>query len=268
MKLHYTPLLVTALLSLGGHAQTLNVGNFGLQPGMSFTFHRSNDLFPPGPAVADQTWDFSGLSILATWERTSLAPASAPNAASFPGATVATSADDNATIFDFFSISSSGWELRGRASEMGVITLFDQPKRVYALPLSYNTSWTGSFTSSTGIIVDGTPSGEADGHGTLVMPYGPVTNVLRERTEENSTNTIPDYATAEISITTYHFIKPGVHWPIATCSTTTVAYDGGNPMRPRRRSSGWPKSRWASPPSSATPSAWTCSPTPPLNRPW
>ena len=216
MNVHYPSLLFAALLSLGSTAQTLDQSNFAAQPGMTFSFNRSAYV-APGPAGAGQNWNFSGLSTEDAGTISWVSPASTGQSGSFSGATVASGESD---MYVFYSINSNGWDMLGFYSpEVGAMP-YQDPERMFAFPLSYNSSWTDNYSASYSymgipVTVTGSISGQADAYGTLVMPYGTVTNVLRVRTVDTGSEEMMGFGT-EHTFTAYHFIKPGVHSPILT----------------------------------------------------
>lgn len=218
MKKRYAQLAIAALLPVGdAMAQTLNQANNAPSVGLSITNYQAGYI-DPGSAGAGQTWDLSGLDTGPEVSLTYVTPASTGQASSFPGATIA--ASDGQGNYGFYVVNSNGQEIAGvySATAMSAIP-YQNTSKFLTYPCSYNTSWTDNFSSNytiSGISFtrSGTITGTADGFGTLLMPYGTVTNVLRVRTVEDYTD-VSAVATIEYEFTNYYYYKPGTATPIA-----------------------------------------------------
>lgn len=205
--------------------QTLNNGNLSPVVGEVFTTNLATYL-APGSAGASQTWNFAALDILSSSSITYVTPASTGQGASFPGSNVA--ANIGQGNFGFYQTSAAGWDIAGvYSSSLQAPIIYQNPERVLSYPCSYNSTWTDQFSadfSSGGIPIlrAGSITGTADGFGTLVLPTGTVTNVLRVRTVEDYTDELTDIGTIAYDFTTYNWYKPGVHNPLLTVSEQTT----------------------------------------------
>lgn len=229
MKALDTGLLVPFLL-LGLHAQGQTLDHAGVSPqvGSSFTINQA-DHSAPGSGGAGQTWNFATLGVNSAATSTYVAPASTPYAASFPGATLAM--DAGGGNFAYYQASSAGQDLHGLYSgTLGTNMTYQNPQRTLSYPCSYNSTWNDAFSSTftamgLNCTRSGTITGLADGHGTLVMPYGTMTNILRVRTVEDYSDDLGGAGTIDYDFTTYYYYKPGVRVPLLVIyeQTSTIA---------------------------------------------
>jgi hypothetical protein len=139
----------------------------------------------PGPAGANQTWDFSSLSGTATpYGYVSLA--ASQDQASFPNANLV---EGVSGAENYFKKNATEFSIEGQFVVNSVRSIFTDSKEFYVLPITYNDVFNETFSGSIENIAqgqtftaDGTVQITADGHGTLILPYGTVTDVLRIRT--------------------------------------------------------------------------------------
>ncbi len=155
----------------------------------------------PGPAGANQSWDFSGrLTAEATFTNRIVDPAETTNAADFPDATLAFTQDSD--LVTYAQVTNEGlFTLGGSAlvpgTEMVASAVFDPPQQLFAAPSTFGTTFTNEFgfrlaidgtfinplADSVEIRERGTTSAEIDGWGTVKLPDGEY-EVLRQRVEE------------------------------------------------------------------------------------
>ena len=217
MRTTLTLIPVLSMVSLPLAAQTLNNGNTSAVVGETFTMHEANYM-PPGPAGASQTWNFASLNTGAAQALGYVTPASTGHSSGVPGANLAADVGSDNSAFD--QTSANGWDLLGVYSSTGTVTMFySNSERTLSYPLSYNDTWSDTFASnftSNGFPVAraGSCNGIADGYGTLVMPYGTVTNVLRVKFDEDYSDDIGGFGTVDYDFTSYSWIKPGTHNPL------------------------------------------------------
>lgn len=152
------------------------------------------DIGSPG---GGNNWDFSGLSGSEVFILTSVDPASSPYIGEFPGATITTYAEqdiegDLSQIW-FYSNLNNGLNDMGNAvvidsTQGNVITTKNNPAALeFQLPLTYNSNWTQSYTST--LYLNGTPfinnnfslSTVVDAYGIMTLPGGSSYEALRVR---------------------------------------------------------------------------------------
>lgn len=194
-------------------AQTLDNGNTSPIPGDAFQMNQV-PYVAPGSAGANQTWNFTSLPAGTAVNIIMVTPASTGHGASFPGSTVA--GDAGGGNYIFYTGSATGFEGRGfYSATLGSSVVYQDPERLFAYPCGYNTTWTDNFSANftsfgTPVQRSGSITGIADGFGTLLMPYGPVTNVLRVKLVEDYSDVLTGIGTIEYDFTTYNFMKPGI----------------------------------------------------------
>ena len=237
MDAHYFLTLSTLLASSAiANGQTLNNGSSSPTVGETFTQYQDGYM-APGTTGTGQIWDFSSLSQGTIMTSTYVTPASTGLAATFPGANLAS--DDGAGNYGYYATSSGGFDIVGvYAGSVSVSIPYQNPERILTYPCSYGTSWNdnlGSNFSSLGTPVTRTGSitGIADGAGTLIMPFGTVTNVLRVKTIEDFSDDVDGLYTVDYLFTNYLFYKPGIHLPILSVYdqiTTTAGSPSTNQL--------------------------------------
>lgn len=200
-------------------AQTLTNETYSALPGDVFPTNTTT-YQDPGPTGANQTWNFSSLGSTGQANLSYVTPASTGQAASYPGSTAAL--DAGAGNFVFYAGTPTGWELRGiYSSALGNAIVYSDPERQIPYPFSYNTAWSDDFSANfssfgTPVARSGSITGLADGFGTLVMPYGTVTNVLRVTVVEDYTDVLTGLGNIEYDFTSVNWFKPGTRAPLLT----------------------------------------------------
>ncbi|MCC6841252.1 MAG: T9SS type A sorting domain-containing protein [Flavobacteriales bacterium] len=222
MTIRYTATIPMFLIGICTTAQTLDQGNNGPVVGDEFIQHQS-DYMDPGPAGAGQTWNFAALQTDETLTTTGVMPTAAPNGAAFTGATVAFDAGGGAYLF--LKNSVTGLENVG-AYALSISLVYQDPEQIMKYPCALNTTWTDSWSSnftSGGFPVarSGTSTGLADGSGTLITPYGTISNVLRVKLHQVYTDNIGGLMTVNYDAVNYYYYKPGVHMALVQLSNLT-----------------------------------------------
>lgn len=217
MKARYTVFLPCLLSGLGLLAQpTLNASDMVPTAGSIWAYNSGPHQDQGAPGI-DQTWDFSALTYTEQISFLFVAPSSTPNASDFPGATVVQEVNAPSGIYNYVLFSSDGAYALGNDLSGFGYNHFSDPRQGIKFPLTYNDTWSDPFAGdmmtigSTGTFY-GTIEGTADGYGTLVLPYGTFTNVLRVHTFMSTTTTIltPQMLTSTATTDAYLFLKPGL----------------------------------------------------------
>jgi len=136
----------------------------------------------PGQGGANVTWNFSNITVKPDQHQNNwVDPKSTPHAASFAEATHCEQSD---TVYSYFVLEKGRWTRLGEESQAFQSGRWADPLDVAKVPWSYNESYSDvarhSFTTN-GVPVKrgGTISGKYDGYGTLILPKGTFSNVLR-----------------------------------------------------------------------------------------
>lgn len=233
MKHRYPALLSLSLVAIAPtRAQTLDHASTSPQVGETFVVHQS-DYMAPGNGGAAQTWNFASLASNGTLATAYISPASTPYAASFPTATLAIDAGEG--NYGYFATTSAGMDILGvYSSTLGTAVSYSDPERILSYPCAYNTTWNDPFYSSFNAlgfpcVRSGNITGLADGYGTLNLPFGTVSNVLRVRTVEDYSDDLGIAGTIDYDFTTYYYYKPGIHAALLQISDQTTAIAGQAP---------------------------------------
>lgn len=113
--------------------------------------------FGPGPDGMDQSWDFIGFDQDETLFTSSVDPATAPGASTFPDADIAL---ETGGLYSFAIINEDGlFGIGGITEQEGVLfsANFDPPQQLLANPTSFGTTFTSEFGFE--IIIDGADFG-------------------------------------------------------------------------------------------------------------
>ncbi|MBK8614403.1 MAG: T9SS type A sorting domain-containing protein [Flavobacteriales bacterium] len=226
MKRRYSLSLLSLGLVASLNAQTLNDGTTSMQPGQSFLVHYA-PYIAPGSAGASQTWNLAALTTDSTALVSYAVPGSTAYYASFSTSTAAQDLGNG--DYAYFKGNSSGLELMGVATG-GDLIIYQNSERMLQYPCSYLSQWVDAFSADytlAGIDFSrsGSVSGNADGYGSITMPFGTVSNVLRVKTTEVFSDVTP-FGNIDYNYINYNFYKPGVHTPIVTISDLTTTFLG------------------------------------------
>lgn len=224
MKHVFTSLFLSAA-SFAAAQPTLTFNTNGPQPGGSYSWSFS-PYVAPGSAGAGQVWDFSQLTADSTTLVTLVDPTTTTFSDSFPTATVA-EVSDGSTVY--FRATANGVHLLGYEAE-GSPVVFSDEGRFMTFPCVFHTNWTDAYSASfteegTEVEITGDISGTADGHGTLVLPTGSISNVLRVHWVQEEEMDMGQF-TFNTVFDNYLYFVPGRSYPIVQTVTTTSSFLG------------------------------------------
>ena len=219
------PLSLMALaISISAVAQPVIQGSdVAYTAGETYTVHACQ-WQSPGPAGANQTWDFSNLVSQATVDIQMVTPSSTPSGSSFTGATVASYVDVQQT-WQYVDMTGSSFVNYGVAVNSTPIA-YSNTEVMFNFPLEYGNTNTDAFAASFINQVTWNRSGsvesEVDGYGTLITPLGTYTDVLRVKIlqdyQDEPTGS-PQNVSYDIDV--YHWYKAGIHYPIVVNTSLT-----------------------------------------------
>ncbi|MCB9266147.1 MAG: PKD domain-containing protein [Lewinellaceae bacterium] len=159
----------------------------------------------PGPAGANQSWDFSGLGAQTNFQNSVEDPAQTPAGAQFTDATFALVSGNT---YSYAKLTADALVVVGGSLPLpsgGQATArFDPPQRLIPAPATYGAAFDNEFGFD--ITIDGSlfgvdsarvrrigmQSAEIDGWGTITVPSGAY-QVLRQRTETITVDSISAY---------------------------------------------------------------------------
>ncbi len=215
-------LLSFGIASVSLAQPTLTFNANAPQPGPGHEW-RFSTYIAPGQGGSGQVWDFSQLSTDSTAMVSLVDPATTIFGAQFPTATVAEVSDGSVV---YYRASSEGVYMLGYEAE-GVPVVYTNEGRFMSFPCTHQTTWTDTYattiqTEEIEALVNGDISAEADGHGTLLMPFGSVPNVLRVHWVQEEETTY-DLFTFTTVFDSYLYYVPGRSYPLVqTVSATST----------------------------------------------
>jgi hypothetical protein len=222
-------LLAACAFALNAHAQpTLTFASNAPVIGSQYTLNYGNYV-APGNGGAMQNWDLSGLTSDSTDVLQMVAPSSTTNGDQFPGATVAELSNPVAT---YYQVNSNGIHFAGSDDGTSLIVNAPMPKYL-AFPCSMGSEWSTpheaeyEYEGET-VYRSGTVSGEADGYGTLTMPWGTVDNVLRIHLLNELQDSLSLF-TLNYTYDSYLYYVAGQAHPIAELVSATIDFGFGAP---------------------------------------
>ena len=149
------------------------------------------------PSGADVSWDFSQLI---NWgdlgQITAISPASAPAGNEFPTANVVMNMGD--TIFTYALVEENGAYYLGSQATTGTyptLFIYSDSRKYMEYPFTYNDVFSDTYkgvsiVSVAEVRLTATTSVLADSYGTLILPTGTFTDVLRTTTIDNEIDSI------------------------------------------------------------------------------
>ena len=149
-----------------------------------------------GATGPDVNWDYSELSTLYGGQITAIDPAQAPAGNEFPSANVALNMGD--TIFTYVLTNTEGYYYLGSQSTTGTfpsLLIYSDSRTFLKFPFTYQNTYFDTYkgvvtTSMADVIVTAESEMEADAYGTLILPNGTYTNVLRTLTVDTEIDSV------------------------------------------------------------------------------
>lgn len=223
-----------SVLTITGIAQpTLTPANTNIVIGDQFNF-QSGSWINQGSAGANQTWNF----LAVTNSTAAVSPSNATSVTSgntivFPNANLQLNSGSNSTMY-----KTSTTAIQNYGSVAGTVNIVysdpeDQMRYPFTMGSSYSDPFYATFTSSgLNFIRKGTTSVNADAYGTIQLPGGTYSNVLRTHFTQVYKDTT-SYMGAPYVITynndMYMWYLPNNHQPIF--STYAISVNGGSPQK-------------------------------------
>lgn len=201
----------------------LTKNNIAPQSGQVFSIiNLSNQ--SPGFSGPNQVWDLSNASTVGNSTINVNDASSSPNAGNFPNANIVSFHSGNGE-HSFFQINTNEWEYYGLHTSLSIS--YSNPQTVLKFPFTYNDALVDTFycvfNVGYNIYRMGFVTIEADSYGSLVLPSGTYTNVLRVHytinTKDSSQNGVTNY-TQEY----YYWYKEWNYNPIAFMDISAGGY--------------------------------------------
>jgi hypothetical protein len=184
MKKYYFLTMISLFIisATSGQGPTLTFSNTGPIPGDVFTSYNADTTgVLNGTAGANQIWNYANLVInTTTTVMNYVDPSTTPYTSSFPTATVCYT---NSPLYSYMKANATEYSILGISSSSYTL-IYSDPEILFNYPFSYGQSITdslkGSYTvSGFSFYRSGTRTTTADGYGTLILPSGTYTNLLR-----------------------------------------------------------------------------------------
>lgn len=188
-------------------------------------------LNPPGSSGSGVTWNYASAVSTGTWTFTFISPSSTPGAGSFSGSNLAINNGGGTHVY--YTANTSNYTMDGLYTS-ALNMPYSNKEVLYTYPFTYNSTWSDAFGATyTSSGYPGTRTGTisvvVDGFGTLILPSGTYTNILRVKIDEDIQDDInfgTFMYTTTVDQTTYHWVKENVHNPIYIHATSTTTISG------------------------------------------
>jgi len=226
--------LLALIISFGANAQNLVLTQSANEPAigdtsrtyrMDTTYYASG--LPVGAGGDDLTWDFSGLSVTSTINTQAFIDPATLTITIPAGCNLVQKQGNSLTYLKSTITPSTQTELVG--VNLGTISVtFTNTGIIARYPVAFGYSLSDNYSGSVGgtITVSGNITGNADGRGTLILPYGNVfNNVLRVRTVQ-TTNALAYFIIplANIKQTNFQYFHASSKFPIMTISRSVSTF--------------------------------------------
>ncbi len=231
MKKKYYIIIVICLTSLGLTAQPLITYNANApQIGDVYHFSGDNGSYDPGPAGANQNWDFSNIPSTFSSSETAVTPESTPFAGDFPEATIAFAQSESNETFIFSQISTS--EMLnvglGNAPANGgdeLIIHYTDAVKLMQYPFSYTDTYTDSYFTAYSLMEGmlthewGNITVTADAWGSVTTPTGTY-NALRIKSERTYTDSV---WVSGVFVSANTYTQTSYEWYTSTSHSSVVS---------------------------------------------
>lgn len=159
----------------------------------------------PGDAGMNVTWDFSGLNEVEELVFDYVEPASTVFGYAFPNASLCGVDDENNHSFysltdGFLTVEGYAGYVEGETDSLKIV--YSDAEQYIPIPFEFGDSHSDAFAGSSELLgftanIDGEVSFEADAYGTLILPNGTYTNVIRYHlTREQQTSVLGQTSTS------------------------------------------------------------------------
>ncbi len=196
--------------------------------GYAFEFFASNAI-----SGANVSWDFSDLSPNQTYQYDIVNPSTTPYANSVSGETVAMSYQG---IYDYNAVSTNSWDRIKSYFSASTIYDYTNPFTIIEYPCSYGSTFSDTYemeaTAADPFTRTGSYTATADGYGTLILPWGTITDVLRIRYHETWTDDYPSFGTLQGEQYICLYVHPGSPYVLLSVYEDTGSYTSFNYMQP------------------------------------
>lgn len=189
--------------------------------GLTYTLHNVNaDSLTTGINGVNVIWDYSNLVDLQdTFSYVFIDPASSPAWASFPGSNFCCHRSNG--LYIYLNISNTSNDYYGHYTNSGNTYYYNNPKTIMTFPFTYNSIFSDHFLNDQGggDSTSGNITTSCIAYGTLILPYGTFTDILKIREEQDVLSIVQGSVAYYIS-DIYYWFKPGIYEPLLTIAST------------------------------------------------
>lgn len=214
------------ILAITANAQpVLTAANTNPVIGEGFQWISANNVSSPGNAGANQTWDFSSLVTISGTQYDTVIPAyAAPSSSDYPDANIAIQ-NLNYNYYSFYKNCNDSFAYYG-AKGLSWQRISTDPSKMLTYPFTYNSTFNDNYyfdenSGGTLFYTTGSSVALADGYGTLILPSGTFSDVLRVKT---TGSTYYSSSSNTTYYTSYYFYLPGNHQPIFKLGKSGSSY--------------------------------------------
>jgi hypothetical protein len=231
-------LTIVLFLSVGiiNAQPVITYGNHAPQIGDQFTISSSEGSYDPGPAGANQSWDFSNITASMTTTSQAVSPAGTPFASEFTESNLCFSILDE-DVWNYANVSNSAFENNGIGVQQDpedFVIHYSDPQLLVQYPFAYGDNFTDTYYASYSVAAGletksyGTAVVEADAWGSIVTPLNTYSSSLRVKT---TTTEIDSTFVGGMLISTLTTTNTDYSWYVANVKPPVVTvnvYDGGS----------------------------------------
>lgn len=172
-----------------------------------------------GASGTGVTWNYAAAAQTGLDTITFMSCASTPYCDTFPGSTLANLETGDYT---YFTTSATAVTALGGYTSSGAVHL-SNAQDIMRFPFSYNSSYVDTAVASLGMAtLTDIDSSTADGWGTLILPSGTLTNVLRVHRVTHQNISAMGFPISSERTESYTFYRPGFHYMLMNISIDTA----------------------------------------------
>lgn len=170
-----------------------------------------------GASGANVTWDFTSLTIQdSSVTKTYVTASGTPNGSQYTSSNIAQGGYNGGYLY--FIADGSKYSYTGLYFPSLYNTNCSDPMDYLRYPFTYNSNFTDSYvenkTGSSIVQTKGSTVVTADAYGTLKLPYGTFTNVLRVHRANTYTDSVSSSPLTNNKADVYNWFVTGVHHPL------------------------------------------------------
>lgn len=197
----------------------LTAANTNFIIGDSFTFITDTAFQPIPNGGPNQTWNFANMQNTSSITQNYISSVGSI----FPLSNIVANGSGEQL---FYTQNASEQNTVGANITAGVIHTYTNPLKNLMYPFQYNNNFTDSFsafyTNGQTFYRKGTTSSLADGYGTIILPNGTYSNVLRVKTTQVYSDSVVGIGIMFSFNTVYYaYYLPNFHMPIFNSTTIT-----------------------------------------------